>query len=143
LTILGEGIMRDQIATLVAELGLEDRVTLAEPSRDVAAFHQRHDAFVLVSKWEGQSNALLEAMASGMPILVSDIPVFREVVKDAAVFVSPDEGDIARGLHHLRSMSREERCALGRAARERVASTYSAASTTRRLERAYESLIRT
>jgi alpha-1,3-rhamnosyl/mannosyltransferase len=55
---------------------------------------------VYPSLYEGFGLPVLEAMASGTPVLTSNIPVMREVAGDAAVFVDPyDVSDIARGLH--------------------------------------------
>jgi glycosyltransferase involved in cell wall biosynthesis len=51
-------------------------------SDHVARVLQAADLFALVSLWEGLSNALLEAMACGLPVLVSDVSGMADVVRD-------------------------------------------------------------
>jgi len=141
LTILGEGPLGEEILAHVEDLGLAGRVRLAEPTRDVAAVHAEHDAFVIPSLWEGQSNALLEAMSSGLPVVAADIPVFREVLGDLSLFVDPeDAADVARGLRELHGMSLSARMSMSEALRDRVETRFSAQSATRQLEAVYGEL---
>ncbi|NIP58594.1 MAG: glycosyltransferase, partial [Gemmatimonadetes bacterium] len=60
---------------------------------DVDAFYREADAFVLPSRSEGMSNALLEALAHGLPCVVSDIPENREVVRDGRTGLVFPAGD--------------------------------------------------
>ena len=70
-------------------------------SAEVAALFSAADAFVLPSLSEGMPLALLEALASGLPIIASDIPVHRALIHscDCGWLVAPgDAGDLARVL---------------------------------------------
>lgn len=59
-------------------------------------------AFILTSYHEGFGLPPLESMACGTPAVVSDIPVFREVLADAALFIDPHNPEyIASTLHKL------------------------------------------
>ncbi|MCX6715349.1 MAG: glycosyltransferase family 1 protein [Candidatus Uhrbacteria bacterium] len=58
---------------------------------DVAALMNAATAFVFPSWYEGFGIPNVEAMSSGTPLLVSDIPVHREILGDAAMFVTPSE----------------------------------------------------
>ncbi len=69
------------------------------PREDLAALYAAAELFVLVSHYEGFGIPALEAMARGTPVLVSDLPVFREVCGEAAIRVAPDDPDaVAEGI---------------------------------------------
>ena len=82
LVIVGEGPEEDALRHLVAELGLQDHVTFAgfQSQAVVSEWMQRAWTFVLPSLEEGQGVVLLEALASGTPVLASDVDGMREVV---------------------------------------------------------------
>ena len=70
----------------------------------VRALYERAAAVVYPSIYEGFGLPLVEAMAAGTPIICSDIPVFREVAADAALFVPPgDAGEWARAVARVLS----------------------------------------
>ena len=82
LTIIGEGPDHAMLDKLVSSLDLSSRVTLlghVAPDR-IQEILARHDAFVLCSYSEGRSNALLESMATAMPIIATDIPGTNELI---------------------------------------------------------------
>ena len=73
------------------------------PDAVVHGLYRRAAAVVCPSVYEGFGLPLVEAMAAGAPLVCSDIPVFREVAADAAVFAPPDDaaawaGALARVL---------------------------------------------
>lgn len=82
LAFAGDGEMRPQLAQRALALGLTGRVHLlgAVPPEDVSDFLASLDIFVLPSRFEGLSIALVEAMQAGRPIVASDIPSAAEVV---------------------------------------------------------------
>ena len=59
---------------LVEDLGLESRVSFKGYVRDMLPAYQEADGFVLTSNFEGQPNALMEAMAAGLPCISTDCP---------------------------------------------------------------------
>lgn len=70
---VGDGVERANLERLAIEKGLADRVLFAGRQRPVSPWFQALDAFILPSVWEGQPLALLQAVSSGLPILVSRI----------------------------------------------------------------------
>ena len=74
LRIVGEGPERAKLESLVAQLGLCGQVDLLGNRADISAELMNADLFALTSRFEGFPNALLEAMASGLPCVVTDCP---------------------------------------------------------------------
>jgi glycosyltransferase involved in cell wall biosynthesis len=72
LVVVGDGPERARLETKTHELGLQERVTFLGQSSRVHNVLRACDAFVLSSHGEGMSNALLEAMACGLPCLASE-----------------------------------------------------------------------
>ena len=81
----GDGPERESLTSLATSLGCEDHVRFLGERDDVADLLQLCDAFVLPSRHEGMSNALLEAMASGTPVVCSDIEENRWVTGPAGL----------------------------------------------------------
>ncbi len=77
-------IERLALDNVVDKLGYVDSATLS-------SLYRTASAVVLPSLWEGFGLPLLEAMASGVPLIASDIAVHREVADDAAVFAEPSD----------------------------------------------------
>lgn len=74
LTIVGEGTERDRIAGIAATLGVADRVSL--PGHDAAApALAAADVYVLSSDFEGVPAVVIEALASGLPVVATDCSV--------------------------------------------------------------------
>ncbi len=86
LMILGEGEEREALTRLVAQLDLKSSVTLPGFSDNPWAVVARSSLFVLSSLWEGQPNALMEAVALGVPVVATDCESGpREVLLDGAL----------------------------------------------------------
>lgn len=74
LTICGEGSERAEIEQFVAEHGLSDCVSLPGNVDDIGAQYEAADVYLMTSDYEGMPNALIEAMACGLPVVVTDCP---------------------------------------------------------------------
>lgn len=88
LEFIGDGPLRGRLEALADALGIRPRVSFRGVLPDVRQALARADLFAFSSAWEGQGIAVLEAAASGVPLLLSDLPVFHEWLGDAsALFV--------------------------------------------------------
>lgn len=95
----------DAVPALAAERGVADRVHHLPFVADehLVALYRGADAFVYPSLVEGFGLPLLEAMAAHTPVVASDIPVFAELARDAALLVPPaDPGAWAEAVDRLR-----------------------------------------
>lgn len=81
LVIAGEGPSRDSIENDIARWKLDGRVQLLGSREDVPAVLRSFDVFVLPSLNEGISNTILEAMASGLPVIGSDVGGNPELIR--------------------------------------------------------------
>jgi len=81
LNLLGEGHEMPSLRMQASSLGITESVRFAGARQDVRQFLERSSVFVLPSREEGLSIALLEAMALGIPVVVSDIPGNATLVK--------------------------------------------------------------
>ncbi|BBE33799.1 hypothetical protein SmB9_14570 [Sphingosinicella microcystinivorans] len=102
------------------------------------------DTLCLASKSEAFPNVVGEAMACGIPCVVTDVGDCRDVVGKAGLVV-PAENEIALGaaLKALAAMPVVQRQAMGRFGRERIVSVYSLDQIVRQYERLYYSVVNT
>jgi glycosyltransferase involved in cell wall biosynthesis len=80
LQLAGDGALRAPLEALAQKLGIGDAVRFHGTIADVPAFLNRLDLFCYITtEQEGMGNALAEALAHGLPCVVNDLPVLREV----------------------------------------------------------------
>lgn len=127
LVIAGEGTERPRIEAEIARHGLQEVVWMAGERADVASLLQGLDLFVLPSLAEGVSNTVLEAMASGLPVVATDVGANAMLVDagTTGAIVPPGDGGaladaIARYVRDL-SMARQQ----GAAGRRRAHHSFS------------------
>lgn len=106
LRIMGEGNEKEALLKLVAERKLEEQVQFIGriPREDVIPYYQEASVFVLPSLNEGMSNAMLEALAAGLPIVATQTGGTDELVKDGEngfVVRMKDSVDLAEKIEKL------------------------------------------
>ena len=124
---LGEGAERALLERRVIELGLGKRVRMPGGSDRVPQYLAAADLFVLPSHLEGMSNAILEAMASGLPVVAQAVGGNPELVEDGRCGLLCGVGDadaMSAGIARL-AANDDERLAMGRAARARAEQIFS------------------
>jgi glycosyltransferase involved in cell wall biosynthesis len=127
LEIAGEGPLRQVLEEYVQSLGLSDSIVFLGLRSDMPQLLQAADAFVLSSSYEGLSIALLEAMASGLPVVTTAVEGVNDVMTDGRtgmVVGREDTAAFAQAMVKL-TQSADLRRSMGRAAREVVQSRYS------------------
>lgn len=123
LRIVGDGPERDRLCMTAEDLGLRDHVELVGtiPPEEIGGQLQWADIFVFASAAEGRPNAVLEAMAAGLPTIATDIPGIRELIAPDIGLLFPvgDATALAQGIRGLQADPATAR-AMGRAARGRI-----------------------
>jgi glycosyltransferase involved in cell wall biosynthesis len=120
-----------------------DRVIVRPWSRDVRRYHAACDVFVLPSHAEGMSNALLEAMISGMAVIATRVGAAPEMIVDGQSGRLVNAGDIdglATAMNELLD-NEGTRCALGREASATARSRYGIDTVVDRIEAAYRDIL--
>lgn len=80
LVLVGEGPLKEKYITLSQEMKIQNRVHFLGFRKDVASIMKSSDIIVQSSNWEGFGLTAVEAMATGTPLLATDVPGLREVV---------------------------------------------------------------
>jgi glycosyltransferase involved in cell wall biosynthesis len=120
LTILGDGPCRAELEALSRRLGQERRIVFAGAVGDVTPYLKEADVYVSTSVSEGMSNALLEAMSSGVMPVVSRVSGVDDLVEEGIiglVFPPGDETALRTRLEETLAMPPARRRAMGEAAR--------------------------
>jgi sugar transferase (PEP-CTERM/EpsH1 system associated) len=127
LVMLGDGVLLPQAHSMLAEAGEADAAWLPGSRDDVPELMRDMDVFVLGSKREGISNTVLEAMATGLPVIASATGGNLELILDGrtgALVPAGDAGAIARVLLDY-AAQRSLRLEHGAQARRRTEQEYS------------------
>ena len=128
LILVGDGPMRAELESLASSLGMADRVRFVGrvPLMEVPFWLRAGDVFALTSPNEGFSCALVEAMASGLPCVVSDIPANRQLVEDGVQGITVPYDGIDRISAAFRQLASDQptRHAMGAESRQ-TAENYS------------------
>jgi len=143
LLIVGDGPMKAALQALIDERGLAPYVTLAGFQKDIASVYRSADLFLLPSRWEGMPNALLEAMAAGLPVVATDVEGVREALGSHLNHQLVPFGDslaLKKAIlwHYL---NRQESRKLGLQNRDHVMTHYSWSSVVKQYEELWIRLI--
>jgi glycosyltransferase involved in cell wall biosynthesis len=126
LCLAGEGVCRTQMERIVAGLGIQDSVEFLGLRTDVIDLLHQSWGFVMPSRWEGMPNALLEAMACGLPCVATRVSGSEDILADGinGLLVEPEQpAEMAQALRRLIEDS-ELAQRLGQAGRATVVRDY-------------------
>jgi glycosyltransferase involved in cell wall biosynthesis len=145
LWVAGDGDM-DDLSDLILkadELKIRGRIRWLGLRRDMPALLDAADGFVLASAWEGMPLVVGEAMAMEKPIVATDVGGVRELVGDAGVLVPAKSPEgLAEAMLEMMRKTNDERCKLGRAARERIAAHFSMDAKAEEWEALYGNILK-
>ena len=142
LLIVGDGPLRATLTRQAQADGIEDRVTFAGTREDVPALLAAMDVHVCASESEGMSNALLEGLAAGLPIIATDVGDNALVVRDGVEgrIIQPGSGTSLADLIVQLANNPEMRRRFATAAKTR-AKQYDFQETVHLYERYYHGLL--
>ena len=137
LHIYGVGDLEQQLQKRIDETGA--RVVLKGEALNLEQIIPAYDLYVMASSFEGFSLSVLEAMAMGMPLLLSDIPSFREQCEGIAEFFSIDDDyDFIQKLVKLSKTGNDTLKNLGEKGRLRVSDNFTLTQHITGLKKIYE-----
>ncbi len=142
--IVGEGYLKNELEQLARDLGIENDVEFVGEREDIPQILSIMDIFVLPSALEGFSNVILEAMATGLPVVATNVGGIPELVvnKQTGILVPPDEPEeLAKAIVDLlrdKNTSRE----MGKRGRERIEKYFGLEKMLGEYDALYQDLIR-
>ena len=142
LLLVGDGPGRTALQALAGELDLGQSVTFCGVQPDVLPYLHAADLFVLPSVSEGISNALLEAMACGLPPVACDIGGNRDIIKhdESGVLIQPNSAEALAAAMSTLLRDPERLCRLATRARGTVLERFSLRAVTERYLALYSDL---
>jgi glycosyltransferase involved in cell wall biosynthesis len=141
--IVGDGPCRSDLMRCASENGLDGKISFLGERDDVPQLLTNADVFWLTSKWEGLPNVVLEAMASGKPVIARNVGACRELINhgETGFLVAGRDAkqisDYTLGLLTDPGRVRE----MGRAGRKLVEDKFSVARMSAATEALYRSLL--
>ena len=133
LLIVGEGDHGPTLKGIIENYRSKAAIHFLGKRGDVRELLAISDIFVLPTLGEGMSNAIMEAMAAGIPIVTTDIPQNKELVAETALLVPiKDSSRIATAVNNLLSDPKQAK-KLGEAAAERIATNFSIGAVQKKL----------
>jgi glycosyltransferase involved in cell wall biosynthesis len=143
LLLAGDGAMRQPLQRHAERMGISRNLVLAGLRDDVPALLHLMQIFVLTSRFEGLSNAIMEAMAAGLPCVVTDVGGNRELVVEGEtgfLVRLNDAPALAKKILFLLQHP-DEAQAMGRRGAERIRNEFALEKMVTALERIYEKLL--
>jgi glycosyltransferase involved in cell wall biosynthesis len=133
--LVGDGELAGSISAEIATRGLAGRIHMLGTRRDVADLLAASDSFVLPSLWEGLPVALVEAMASGLPVVATAVSGTSQVVDQGVTGWLVPAGDAAALAEAIAQLVSDpaRAAAIGAAGRAHVTRVFGAAAQAERL----------
>ncbi|KAF5436482.1 Glycosyltransferase involved in cell wall bisynthesis [Candidatus Methanophagaceae archaeon] len=143
--LIGDGPSKDKILSLVEKFNLNKNVIIKEyvANEKMPEMYQKSDVFVLPSLNEGVPKTLLEAMACGKPVVISDFPHLKELVKDAGLMFP--KGDVHALADNIKRLIMDKKLAkeFGSTGRMKIVEDHSWENTVRKTIEMYEEVVGT
>jgi sugar transferase (PEP-CTERM/EpsH1 system associated) len=123
----GDVPLKEKLQAQVKELGIEKKILYLGPRDDVPSILAALDIFVSSSITEGMSNSILEAMASGLPVVATDVGGNSEIIqnREHGYLIPPRRPEVLADVLLQLASNRRLRTSLGRRARQRIEEKFS------------------
>lgn len=144
LLIVGDGALGDELKEQVNKLNISEKVFFMGNRNDVSEIYNLFDVFILPSLNEGMSNTILEAMASGLPVIASNVGGNPELVIDGKtgfLFPAKDQGYLYKSIETY-ILHPEIKMQHGYFGRQRVLKEFTLDQMVKSYENLYLNLIR-
>lgn len=143
LVLVGDGVLKEQLLQQISRLGLDRQVHLLGLRADIPEVLGAMDVFVLSSDYEGNPLSVMEAMASGLPIVSTDAGGVSDLFENEKEGFLARPGDVQFLAQRMTSLLRnqEVRQRLGRAAMRRARECFDVSTMIRGYEELYEDLL--
>jgi glycosyltransferase involved in cell wall biosynthesis len=141
LILIGDGRLKDELAQQAKNTQYSESIHFLGRRDDITELLKGFDAFVLPSVAEGMPRALLEAMASGLPCIATDVGGIPEIVSDrefASLVPTANPQELAKAMIALAGMTNSERNELAERAKQRVEAKYCHERVINRLQDIYQ-----
>jgi len=128
--VLGESCPANKTALLkdeISKLSNQGAITFFDRTDDVKSFLDRVDCVVLPSYREGSPRSIMEASATALPVIVSDVPGCRQVVDNGVTGLYckvRDSGDLTKKMEVIIKMTEKERQKMGQMGRQKMLDQY-------------------
>lgn len=144
LIVIGDGPLRAEAVTLIRSNNLEQNVWLPGSRDDIDEIMRNLDIFVLPSQAEGISNTILEAMATGLPVIATNVGGNPELVKEGETGSLVEKGDSIAMANELFEYveNKEKRLQQGTNAYQLVQKEFSLSSMVNKYADVYDSLMK-
>ena len=142
LVLVGGGAQSEGLRGLIASLNIQDSVRMVAFKSSVRDYYWASDVFVLPSRTEGLSNAMIEAMACGLAVVASNVGGSAELVKEGVngvTFASENVNELAQRVHLVVTKGRL-RSSLGEQARRTVTTRFRLEATVDQIQEVYQAL---
>jgi glycosyltransferase involved in cell wall biosynthesis len=136
--IAGDGPLRSALEEQARQLGIADRVRFAGERRDIDTLLRAGSILWLTSRWEGMPNIVLEAMASGLPVITTDVGGVRELIRSGVDGFVVQEGDAGAFVRHSQELLQPATRQLFAAAARARAEEFSTARMVSALSQLYD-----
>ncbi|WP_105358960.1 MULTISPECIES: glycosyltransferase [Pirellulaceae] len=139
LVILGDGQLLPELVTQIESEGLNDSVRLEGWQDDLPRWFRDSEIYTLSSRWEGMPNALIEAMAHGLPVMATDVEGVRELLPGDLSVQMVDHWKMPEAEALLRKLMEDPvlRQQLGQANRQQIEARFSL----RQMLQSYETML--
>jgi glycosyltransferase involved in cell wall biosynthesis len=143
LWLVGDGSEKERLIKISQNLGIKDRVRFFGSQETVAPLWRHINIFILPSKWEGMSMALLEAMGQGIPVIATAVGGTPEVITNSFNGLLIPANDPMAITHAIELLSKDPqlRKEMGIRGQSHVLANYTLEKTVDKIDRLYKRLL--